>query len=143
MRSERLAPGLWLRPAIDADSAGIIAVIERAYQDYPGCDLHVDLEEPGLRSPARAFDAFWVLVENGRVVGTSAAGLASEHLEIKKVYLDQEFRSRGLERLELWSDSRFELGHRVYESLGFVRTGRERRLDDLSNTLEYHYERAT
>lgn len=41
----------------------------------------------------------------------------------------------------LWSDTRFEDAHRLYERLGFQRGG-ERELDDVNETTEYRYERA-
>ena len=149
-----------LRAALDADAAGIIAVVERSFQDYPGCVLDVDREEPRLLTPATSHDAFWVLVERGRVAGTCAAMLHADHepphLELKTVYLDHHLRGRGLGRklvecaerlalesglgrVELWSDSRFEDGHRAYAAMGYAASGATRELHDLSATVELHF----
>jgi putative acetyltransferase len=49
---------------------------------------------------------------------------------------------RSAERIELWSDSRFADAHRFYERHGYVRSGPDRHLGDLSQTVERHYEKA-
>ena len=48
--------------------------------------------------------------------------------------------SRGRGRVELWSDTRFEDAHRLYERLGYVKTD-TRELDDVNDTVEFKYER--
>jgi putative acetyltransferase len=146
-----------VRPARDADSAGVIAVIARVYAEYPGCILDVDREEPALKTPASSFDRFWVVEEGGRVGG--CVGLAfGDPAELKKLYLDARLRGQGLgkelialveaearaagaQRIELWSDTRFTTGHAVYVRCGYRKTGRTRDLHDLSNTTEFHFEK--
>lgn len=152
---------LHFRPAADADSPGIVALVGLCFSEYPGCVLDVDLEEPGLLSPTSSFARFWVLVgPDQRVFGCIAC---TEHevdgapgVELKKCYLHPAFRGRGLASrmvgfveehartanrpvVELWSDTRFERAHAVYEHLGYRRTGQERDLNDLSATREYHF----
>lgn len=146
-----------IRPASDADSAGVIAVIARAYAEYPGCVLDVEREEPALKTPASSFDRFWVVEEGGRVGGCVGVSLG-ETAELKKLYLDAALRGRGLGRelialveetarasgavrIELWSDTRFVTAHAVYERCGYRRTGRTRDLNDLSNSTEFHFEK--
>jgi len=145
-----------VRPATDDDSAGVIALIARVFAEYPGCVLDVDREEPELRAPASSFDRFWVVEEDGTVVGCIACALHGDVVELKKLYVDEAARGRGLARqlvdlveatahdhgaklIEFWSDTRFVTAHAVYEHLGYSRTGRTRDLHDLSNTTEYHY----
>ena len=41
--------------------------------------------------------------------------------------------------LRSWSDTRFLDAHRLYERLGYVRTGETRDLHDLSNTTEFFF----
>jgi putative acetyltransferase len=152
-----------LRPARDADSAGVIALIASVFTEYPGCVLDVDAEEPELRAPATRFERFWVLERAGRIVGCigleTHLGAAGEPcVELEKLYLANELRGQGFGRglielvedharergvslVELWSDTRFTRAHTVYERLGYRRTGRERDLHDLSNTREYHFEK--
>ncbi|MHC4135913.1 MAG: GNAT family N-acetyltransferase [Planctomycetota bacterium] len=145
-----------VRPATDDDAEGVIDLIARVFAEYPGCVLDVDREEPELRTPASAFDRFWVVEESGTVVGCIACALHGAVVELKKLYLDEAARGRGLARqlvqlvektahghdatlIELWSDTRFTTAHAVYEHLGYARTGRTRDLHDLSNTTEYHF----
>ena len=49
-------------------------------------------------------------------------------------------REHGAWRIELWSDTRFEDAHRLYERLGYVKSG-NRKLDDVNDTVEFRYER--
>ncbi len=146
-----------IRPATDADSAGVIAVISRAYAEYPGCILDVDGEEPTLKTPASSYDRFWVVEEGGHVGG--CVGLAlGDPAELKKLYLDARLRGFGLgrklialveeaaratgaQRIELWSDTRFKTAHAVYERCGYRKTGSTRDLHDLSNSTEFRFEK--
>ncbi|MDX9912766.1 MAG: GNAT family N-acetyltransferase [Phycisphaerales bacterium] len=80
----------------------------------------------------------------------------SRVLELKKLYVarparrrglgaalvnavEREAISRGCRAVELWSDTRFLDAHRMYERLGYARTGAIRELFDLSETVEYQY----
>lgn len=153
--------GLELRPAVDADADGVIALVDLCFREFPGCVLDVEREERGLLAPASSFDAFWVVLEDHMVVGMIAC---SDHLdsegrpaiELKKLYLHPQVRGRrlgtrlvqlveararglGARIVELWSDTRFLTAHSVYEHLGYRRTGQERELHDLSATREFHY----
>lgn len=158
---ERAADGLCLRPARDADSEGVIALIASCYAEYPPNVLDVDAEEPELRSPASSFERFWVVEDGaGRILGSVAAQPSAEGvMELKKYYVHAEARgggwgrrleeqvaaharARGCATVELWSDTRFLLGHKVYEALGYRRSGRSRELHDLSLTTEWHFSKS-
>ena len=150
-----------LRPAEDADSAGMIRLIDAIFAESPGCVLDVDLEEPELRSPASSFERCWVLDLDGETVGCGALAVhpgksGAPMVEAKKIYVSRTLRRRGGGRalmekveeharaigagaLEIWTDTRFVEAHAFYERLGYRRTGRQRDLNDLSNTTEYHY----
>src|SRR5207249_772391 len=110
-------------------------------------------------SYCRAGGAFWVLEEDGRVVGTIAVvPVSADVVEIKRVYLDASLRGRGLGRMlvehasswaagrghtrvKLWSDVKFTRSHVLYERLGFVRTV-IRDCDDIDRSREYGFEKA-
>jgi len=147
-----------LRDARDTDSAGVIALIAGVFAEYPGCVLDVDLEEPELRAPATHYDRFWVLEQDGEIVGCSACSLSGRVVEMKKIYLDrclrgqgwgrrlierveQEARETGAQRIEAWSDTRFETAHAVYRRLGYRQGERTRFLHDLSQTEEYFFDK--
>ncbi len=155
-------PAAQLREARDSDSAAIIDLIARVYAEYPNCFLDVDAEEPGLRTPASSFPGFWVVEAEAEVRGCITCGhgldapAADARFELKKLYLDPQLRGQGWGRrliehieavarergfrvIELWSDSRFQTAHQVYLALGYRSSGRSRSLNDISDTVEYHF----
>ena len=146
-----------LRPANDADSEAIVAVVAQAYADYPGCILLVDEEEPELRRPGSVHAApggWWVVEQEGRIVASVA--LCVETAMLKKLYVLREARGQGLgakltgyvedlakraglAELRLWTDTRFVEAHRLYERLGWYRQPMTRALADASETTEFEY----
>jgi GNAT superfamily N-acetyltransferase len=149
-----------LRLVRDDDSAALIELIGSCWAEYPGCVLDVDGEEPWLRAPAAAYAAggrCWVVEEGDEIlacvgVKPRADGVA----ELKSLYVAARARRRGLGarltglveaeaarlgagRVVLWSDTRFGDAHRLYERLGYARTGRTRELHDLSGTTEFEF----
>lgn len=148
-----------LREAKDSDSSGIIALIDACYREYPPNILDVDAEEPELRAPASKYPAFWVVEDaQGGIVGCIALQIREpgQRIELKKCYVHSSQRGLGLGRLmvekvedwarqnqcsevELWTDTRFRLAHRVYSALGYEASGRTRDLNDLSETTEFHF----
>ena len=99
-------------------------------------DLQLD---PDLADPAEAYEALWVAVRNGRVVGSVALRrLAPGEVELKRMYLNPSERGRGvgrrlLETALLWAreqrisairldtTEQMEAARHLYESHGFVR----------------------
>jgi putative acetyltransferase len=135
-------------------------LIEFCWSDYLGCVLDVDGEVPELRTIASHFRTlggrFWVAERERSIVGCVGAAPAAGGFELHKLYVAHGVRRRGLgselarrvEQLaiatgslsvELWSDTRFTAAHRFYEWLGYVRLPQIRKLDDLSETVEYRY----
>jgi putative acetyltransferase len=154
-----------IRDACDGDAAGLIALIGSVFAEYPGCVLDVDGEAPELRAIARSFAAlggrFWVAEREGRVVGSVGLlpGEAAGGVELRKLYVHRSVRRRGLGRrlcervedearrrgarfVELWSDTRFEDAHRLYEKRGYLRGRVTRELHDLSGSVERYFRRA-
>ena len=169
MTAQSAAASDGLRPVLDADSAALIELIGQTWAEYPGVVLDVDAEEPWMRAPATAFaswdGAFWVLPRPGsrrldacvgvRPAPTGAAE-PSRAAELKSLYVaaparrrgygarlvrhvEQWARERGMQRVELWSDTRFADAHRLYQRLGYIRTGRRRELHDLSQSSESEF----
>jgi putative acetyltransferase len=55
--------------------------------------------------------------------------------------VEAEAGTRAARSIVLWSDTRFEDAHRLYERLGYAR-GTTRELHDLSNTVEYCFRKS-
>ena len=150
-----------LRPATDADGPALAALIATTFAEYPGC-LFIDDEFPELAAPASHYAArggrLLVAEMDGRIVGSLAAVMTEVQGtgELFKVYAAADQRGSGLAQrlysdgedflrrngareIVLWSDTRFERGHRFYEKLGFVRQPVERYLADASASWEFFF----
>jgi putative acetyltransferase len=152
---------LIIRSAHDFDSAGLIALIDTVFGEYPDCILDVDADMPELRNPSTsahtANGRWWVAELDGAIVGSVAVSPAPAHaVELKRLYVAAAARRRGLgqhlvrlveseashrnaRRVFLWTDTRFADAHRLYERLGYARSPGTRPLHDVSNSIEYHY----
>ena len=51
-------------------------------------------------------------------------------------------RERDIDELTLWSDTRFDLAHRLYTRMGFTRTGERTVVGDANDSREYRFERS-
>ncbi|HEY8383627.1 MAG TPA: GNAT family N-acetyltransferase [Microvirga sp.] len=154
-----------LRPARDDDAQDLYGLITLCFAEYPGCftDPHDDL--PDLRRPASAAaekkGSFWVVEdERGRVracvfVDFPEPGTAELHrLYVRPdqrrqglgaylvSHVEEHARRNGASRVVFWSDTRFTQAHRLYERMGYGRDGRTRDLGDVSNSVEYFFEKA-
>jgi GNAT superfamily N-acetyltransferase/uncharacterized membrane protein len=148
--------------ASSADALGVVELIGRVYREYDFVYVP-EVEVPDLFRfdqhyvPPRG--AFFVVRERGVVVGSAGVErLPDGSAELHRLYLDGHLRGRGtgralveavldwcrdqkIQRLILWSDTRFDQAHRLYERMGFQRTGERVLPDDLNQTREYGFER--
>jgi len=153
-----------IRKATNRDGEQVATLIAAVFADYPGCIFDRAGEFPELDAIADDFTAgngcIWVVEGDGRVLGCLGIKYdpAQKQAELHKVYLDRATRGQGVAQrmltkaldwlmqthpdcteLVLWTDTRFEAGHRFYEKCGFTRTGETRILDDLSASSEYRF----
>ena len=123
--------------------------------------MDVDGELPQLRALASYYaslnGALWVAEQDGAIVGMIAAiPLPDDAWEICQVYVHPSLHGTGLghelldiaerhaasaARFVLWTDTRFERAHRFYEKRSYIRTAPIRALNDISSSLEFHYEK--
>jgi putative acetyltransferase len=153
-----------IRPARDDDAQDLFGLLALCFADYPGCyvDPHADLTD--LRAPGVAFTerggAFFVVEdERGRVCGCIAIDSPQPGFaELHRLYVrpdrrrggiggmlvaraEDHARRLGTTQVFFWSDTRFTTAHRLYERLGYERTGGTRELGDISNSVEYRFEK--
>jgi GNAT superfamily N-acetyltransferase len=157
-------PGV-LRAVADSDAAGVRALIGGCFAEYDGCVLDPDGIDAWMAMPASSYAGkggqFWVLSVPGGATLAACVGWAPEadgRAELKNLYVRASARRRGLGRrlvqlveeaargygadtMLLWSDTRFLDAHRLYEDLGYQRTG-QRALYDPSNSIEYGFAKA-
>ena len=120
-------------------------------------------EVPDLRDFDRHYQPprgdFFVVREGGLVVGSAGVErLDADTAELHRLYLDVHVRGQGtgralvgavldwcrvqgISRLILWSDTRFDLAHRLYTRTGFRRTGERNLPGDVNDSREYRFER--
>jgi GNAT superfamily N-acetyltransferase len=154
-------------PATQKDVDEIIALIGRVFAEYRWIWVP-PIEVPDLYRWTPHYEpphgAFFVVRDgdgdgDGRLVGSVGVDRVGDGVaELHRLYLDPHARGRGLgdalvrtivewcrgntvSRLVLWSDTRFEHAHRLYERHGFQRTGERALPEDVNDTREYHYER--
>ncbi|MFV1849735.1 MAG: GNAT family N-acetyltransferase [Porticoccaceae bacterium] len=156
---------LTIRPAFNSDGDGIADLIEGVFAEYDGCVFDRAGEFPELDAIVDDFKAadgrIWVATDaEGHILGCFGIkyDLTINEAELHKVYLHRDTRGRGIAQrmmakalawlgqthgdcktVMLWTDTRFEAGHRFYEKCGFARTGESRILDDLSQSSEYQF----
>lgn len=158
----------WPRPAVNADSGQVIALIAACWVQYPGNILDIAGEEPGLRAVASHYAAmqgrFWVATQTfpasewitGCIGIIPTPGNPQAQAELVRLYVHPRLRRQGLARrlatlaeaqaqewhahtIDLWSDTRFVEAHAFYQALGYTQTGETRDLHDLSQSTEYHF----
>jgi GNAT superfamily N-acetyltransferase len=156
-----LAP-LVVEPARAADAPPVIELIGRVFAEY-GFVYDPAVEVPDLlafdRHYAAPRGAFWVVRADGVVVGSvGVERLPGEAAELHRLYLDAHLRGRslgralveavlawcrteGIGRLVLWSDTRFDRAHALYERMGFQKAGEREIPGDANQTREFRYER--
>jgi putative acetyltransferase len=56
--------------------------------------------------------------------------------------VERHVSEQGYEDFELWSDTRFTDAHRLYRSIGWTQLDETRVVDDLSHSIEFHFEKS-
>ncbi len=153
-----------LRRAEDRDAQDLFGLLSLCFAEYPGCfvDPHGDL--PDLREPGASFarkgGSFWVAEdERGRVCACVAVDFPEEGAaELHRLYVrpdrrrqglgealvrlvEEEARRRDAQIIFFWSDTRFADAHRLYRRLGYQGGTVTRDLGDISNSVEYRFEK--
>jgi GNAT superfamily N-acetyltransferase len=151
-----------ISPAIAADVPGVVALIGRVYAEY-GFVYEPRVEVPDLFDfdghYASPHGGFWVVRAGEVVVGSiGVERIDARSAELHRLYLDVGLRghgtgraltetalawcrARGIGHAILWSDTRFDLAHRLYTRMGFVQAGERTIPDDANDTREYFFER--
>jgi len=148
-----------VRPWNAADGLDAWRVVKTVFDEY-GFTLEAMDYDRDLRDIQGQYldcgGGFWVLEEDGQVVGCVGMRPVSEALvELRRLYLVPDVRKRGYGRdlimtavdwgrargyptIELWSDVAFERAHVLYEAAGFKRVG-FRVADDPDQSREHQY----
>jgi GNAT superfamily N-acetyltransferase len=146
-----------------ADVPGVIELIGRVFAEY-GFLYDPVAEVPDLLDFERHYQPprgeFFVFRHGGAVAGSvGIERIGDSTAEIHRLYLDAALRGRGTGRVLveaaldwcrthgvsdviLWSDTRFDRAHRLYDRMGFRQTGHRIVPGDANQSQEYRFERA-
>lgn len=151
-----------LREARNKDSDQIIKLIRDCFNEYPKCYLDVDVEMPELKKIYSYFKFkngnFWVFEKNNKVIGSMGLAPKGKDLELHKLYIKKNQRGKGLakimvikaekyakkfgfKKMILWTDTRFKEAHLMYLKLNYKKMKKTRRLYDISDTTEFHFQK--
>ncbi len=142
---------------------GVVALIGRVYAEYgfvwdPRVEVPDLFEFEAHYAPPRG--GFFVVRGDETIVGSvGVERLDERRAEVHRLYLDADRRGAGIGRalmdavlawcragdiahVILWSDTRFDLAHRLYVRMGFARTGERTIVGDVNGSREYCFERA-
>ncbi len=155
-------PELRIERAEAVDAPAVVDLIGRVFDEYAFV-WEPRTEVPDLFAFERHYagdtGALWVARLGARVVGSVAVErLPDGRAELHRLYLDAGLRgrgvglalvetvlawcrARGLAELVLWGDTPVDRAHRLYERMGFRRTGERALPGDVNATREYRYER--
>jgi GNAT superfamily N-acetyltransferase len=156
-------PAVTLDLASRADVPGVIALIGRVFAEY-GFFYDPTTEVPDLLDFERHYQpprgGFFVLRQGDAITGSvGVERIDADTAELHRLYLDSHLRGRGTGRtlveavldwcrtrtvshIILWSDTRFDRAHRLYDRMGFRQTGHRTLPGDVNHSQEYRFERA-
>lgn len=157
---------LSIRSATNADCNGIIALVDSILGEWDDSVCLENAESDLLDIETNYFakgGAFWVLTvdehDEQRIVGSHGAmpgGESENACHFRRLYLHPDLRGtqwshrlmqttidwgreQGFERVEFWSDSRFDRAHRFFSKFGFQRDGRTREMHDSHESYDEHF----
>lgn len=151
-----------LRPATKPDLALMSDIIRTVFDEYGWTFVQID-ELPDFVFYDKHYadpDETLLLAlttEEGEIIGSIAIKNVGRGPYLSRVYLKADYRglglgkwmttqalaiarSRGSNSIHLWTDTRFLDAHRMYEQLGFRRTGEIRSLHDCNRSFEFKME---
>ncbi|TNE37405.1 MAG: GNAT family N-acetyltransferase [Alphaproteobacteria bacterium] len=150
-----------IREALDSDGPCVQRLIADIFSEYEGVVFVLD-ELPDLEAPRRAFKerggCFYVVEHGGEVVACVAFVMEADLLraELYRLYVDKNHRGEGLgqhllekverivrakhvQEMHLWTDVLFVDAHRLYMRNGYTKLKENRALNDVSDTIEFHF----
>lgn len=155
-----LDPPCVIRPGVDADGPGYLALIATCWSEYTPGLIDVAAEIPDIQSLATSYvaagGAIWSAETSGLVVGMVATYPAEDGWHIARMYVAPGYRGTGLgydllrqaedhardagaTRMTLWSDVLFTRAHAFYEKNGYLRRPGLRALDNPAASIEARY----
>lgn len=149
-----------IRPCHDEDAPGIRALIEAARAEFPEPAGQADDRLGHLARPAAHYSerrgAFFIAAQGREIVGLAAVmPVATEGIvELTDLQVRRDLRGRGLaarlldavetsargmQRIQLWCDTRADAAQRFFEKHSYLRKGPIRVREDGSKALEFAY----
>ena len=147
-----------LRPVRNTDCAGVQSLIERCYAEYGERLCLEGADRDLLDLEAHYADGAFMVLDNGEAILGAVALVpkTNDCAALKRLYLDasvrgtgagqrlldwllEEARRRNIQRIELWSDTRFTRAHAFYRKHGFHHDGQIRTMYDAHEPYEEYF----
>ncbi|MEX0686414.1 MAG: GNAT family N-acetyltransferase [Balneolales bacterium] len=151
---------LIIRIAVAKDIPLLINVIEDVFDEF-GFIFDANEELPDFIGFNKYYGnsdrKLFVVEHENKLAGCGALNISNNQCEIRRVYVARKFRGQGFGKnivnhlinqakatdaikLSLWTDTRFTVAHKLYDSLGFIRFEKVRPLQDVNHSYEIYYE---
>lgn len=159
MNADRFVPFV-LEPYRQEWQDAQIDLIRRCYAEY-GQEIELDTLDSDLFEISTKYmepqSTFQVLRDGNKLIGSVAVhGSDAGEAELKRVFLDREYRGRGLGKalslwafdwarasgypaLHIWSDAKYTVAHNLYRSLNAQETGATRLLGGINDVSEVYF----
>ena len=128
---------MYIREAMDSDGPGIVALVQLCWDKYVGKGQVLDVFPTLLSSPRTSHSMYWVVEDQGKIVGSVACTLRGSEGEAQKLYVHPDYRKHGLggelvdtmlRWLELrgaqwaiaYTDIQLVEAHRLYRANGWI-----------------------
>ncbi len=157
--SRRAPPDIIIRPGRDEDAPAIRALIDASRAEFPGpagpADRLGDLARPATHYAERR-GALFIAAQGEDIIGLAASAPTATDgtIELTDLQVRRDLRggglalrllnavetaARGMQRLQLWCDTRADAAQRFFEKHGYLREGPIRVREDGSKALEFAY----
>lgn len=139
----------------------VLAAIDQGYKDIGYSGIELDSLDQDLNNILESYQKpsfFRLMLNKEKIIATYAVKITDQKAELKRVYVDANFRGKGiakkisldafdkvsklgLKEIDIWSGTLCSAAHDMYHKLGAKKTERTRELGGKDSVIEYHFKK--